>query len=162
MTFAFGIQKCLVSIMTSSVLSEAVYDSFSFSFFAFFFSFFFISHMIFCMFQCHSPISDSFSLKGFCWHSIDQLTPRNLTMMLGPRNTEFISFWYQSLLKCLLHPAQQVRLVWWQHRELVGGGEVGDGQESELVLCRPIMVENIKTETALRQCSEDAHGPWRG
>ena len=37
--------------------------------------------------------------------------------------------------------------------------EVGDGQESELVLCRPIMVENIKTEIALRQCSEDAHGP---
>ena len=41
----------------------------------------------------------------------------------------------------------------------MGGGEVGDGQESELVLCRPIMVENIKTETALRQCSEDANGP---
>ena len=36
---------------------------------------------------------------------------------------------------------------------------MGDGQESELVLCRPIMVENIKSEIALRQCSEDAHGP---
>ena len=63
MTFAFRIQTCLVSIMTSSVLSEAVYGS--------------------------------FSLKGFSWHSIDQLTLRNLTMMLGPRNdAEFISFWY--------------------------------------------------------------------
>ena len=39
---------------------------------------------------------------------------------------------------------------------------MGDGQESELVLCRLIMVENMKTEIALRQCSEDAQGPWQG
>lgn len=66
-----------------------------------------------------------------------------------------------NLLKCLLHPAQQIRLVWWQQdSELVGGGEAGDGQESELVLCRPIAVENITAEIALRLCSEDAQGPW--
>lgn len=39
MTFAFGIQKCLVNIMTSSVLSEAVYDSFSFLCFFFHFTY---------------------------------------------------------------------------------------------------------------------------